>query len=519
MDRGSSRCACSRFARLAALICALLAVGAVGAGSASALVIRTASGRAFGYVPLRGAAPLLRAAPQLGSGGLLVYHGGPVMTSNTNYAFYWAPAGSTLYPAEYQSGIDEYFEQLAHDSGGTQNVDSVSAQYTNSSGEHAAYNSHFAGEIIDTDPYPPNGCSAAPVCLTDEQLQTELRKYILANGLPQDLAHEYFLLSPPGVETCFEADGAECSAGAENGVFCAYHSAFSGTTGEIVYADDPYVTGNSGCESGQSPSGKPSEGALQGGLSHEHNESLTDPEPSSGWIGNEGQEIGDKCRTFVEASEFGTPLGTAPDGAPYNQVVDGHEYWYQQEWSNEGKTCLQRLGAKPPTITKLSVKTGPAIGGTPLTITGTHLSGATAVSFGATAAAEFHVISSTSISAVSPPGTSGVVEVSVSTEAGTSAKTSADHYTYSPPTITNITPGSGTKLGGTTVEVAGSGFALGSATEFLFGKAGATSVSCSSTTACSLSSPAAAKTGAVAVTAKVAGKTSKVLTADHYTYD
>jgi PKD repeat protein len=42
---------------------------------------------------------------------------------------------------------------------------------------------------------------------------------------------------------------------------------------------------------------------------------------------------------------MGSPLGTAPNGAKYNQVINGHFYWYQEEWSNQGRTCLQRLGA------------------------------------------------------------------------------------------------------------------------------------------------------------------------------
>jgi len=45
----------------------------------------------------------------------------------------------------------------------------------------------------------------------------------------------------------------------------------------------------------------PSDSALFGGLSHEHNESLTDPEPNNAWtdFGGSGEttgyEIGDKC--------------------------------------------------------------------------------------------------------------------------------------------------------------------------------------------------------------------------------
>ena len=40
---------------------------------------------------------------------------------------------------------------------------------------------------------------------------------------------------------------------------------------------------------------------------------------------------------------MGTPLGTAPNGSPYNQVINGHFYWYQEEWSNWTHSCVQRL--------------------------------------------------------------------------------------------------------------------------------------------------------------------------------
>ena len=46
----------------------------------------------------------------------------------------------------------------------------------------------------------------------------------------------------------------------------------------IVFADDPYAGGIENCDTGVHPSESSAEGTLQGGLSHEHNESLTDPE-------------------------------------------------------------------------------------------------------------------------------------------------------------------------------------------------------------------------------------------------
>ena len=120
------------------------------------------------------------------------------MTSNTNYPLFWAPGGEAAYPAGYISGIDRWFSDLAHDSGGLLNTDSILVQYGDNEGGFANYNSHFGGALIDTDPYPANVCKAAAICLTNEQLQGEIQTYVDGHALPADLAHEYFVLTPPG---------------------------------------------------------------------------------------------------------------------------------------------------------------------------------------------------------------------------------------------------------------------------------------------------------------------------------
>jgi plastocyanin len=51
-----------------------------------------------------------------------------------------------------------------------------------------------------------------------------------------------------------------------------------------------------------------------------------------------GFEIADVC-----VGDMGTPLGTAPNGSPFNQVINGHPYWYQTEWSNLTQSCVQRV--------------------------------------------------------------------------------------------------------------------------------------------------------------------------------
>ncbi|HSS40826.1 MAG TPA: IPT/TIG domain-containing protein [Polyangia bacterium] len=503
----------------AAAIGSLLAISmlALDAPGASAVIVQLENGKTVSYQPLKPAAGLsaLNVAPL--SAGDLIYHGGPVMTSNTNYTFYWSPSGSSAYPAGYQEGVDQYLTDLAHDSGGSQNVDSVATQYTNGGGEAVAYDSHFAGAILDTDPYPKNGCKKATICLTDAQLQAELSSWITAHGLPKDLAHEYFLLTPPGVENCFDAAGTECSAASSNPTYCAYHGSFGSGGGKIVYSSDAYVTGVEGCDDGEHPNESPSDGALEGGLSHEHNESTTDPELNA-WFAASGDENGDKCRTFVASSEFGTPLGKAPDGSRYNQLVNGREYWYQQEWSNEGSTCKQRLAVGAPSVSKLKPKTGPAAGGTSVTITGSGFTGASAVHFGA-APASFTVNSSTSITALAPPGTAGSADVTVTGPGGTSAAVSADVFKYKSPTVTALSPNTGSKAGGTSVTISGSGFALGAGTEFKFGKVLATGVSCSSSSSCTATAPAAAKAGAVDVIAAVGkAKSKKTPPADRFTY-
>src|SRR5271154_322061 len=590
---------------LAALLS--LAVLAVGAGSASAVIVRLQRHKTVSYQPVRRRGPMALDA----FFSNVEYNGGPVMSSNTNYAFYWDPPGAPAYPAEYQSGLDQYFEDLAHDSGGDENTDSVSSQYDDAAGEFANYDSHFGGAIIDEDPYPANGCKRAAICLTDLQLQKELLGYAQSHGMPTDLAHEYFMLTPPGVESCFEASGQECSAGAEHAAYCAYHSYTSAPDGVLIYADNPYVTGNEGCDEGNHPNGKPSDGAIQGGLSHEHNESITDPEPNSGWLDIAGgEEIADKCRGFEEGTEFGPPLGTAPNGAKYNQVINGHFYWYQQEWSNQGQRCMQRWSPSgeeptatftsaagagklvnfdasgssaaggvarydwqfndapgpgapvettsptvshtfpatgdylvaltgfasdgtsmgtastvmvgmppPPTIKSLAPKTGPASGATSVKITGTNLASATAVFFGATPAERITADSQSSITAVSPPGTSGTIDVTVTTPSGTSPISTADHFKFGPPTVTGVSPSSGPKAGGTSVTLTGTGFALGTGTAFKFGTHEAAEANCASSTSCTALSPAAIKAAKVEVRASV-GKTSskKNHPADQFTY-
>ncbi|MEU9497111.1 IPT/TIG domain-containing protein [Streptomyces sp. NPDC048196] len=80
-----------------------------------------------------------------------------------------------------------------------------------------------------------------------------------------------------------------------------------------------------------------------------------------------------------------------------------------------------------PTVTSLTPTAGPTSGGTGVTITGTQLTTTQSVSFGG-APAPFDVINDTTISAVTPPGPAGAVDVTVVTTGG--AATAAGAFTY-----------------------------------------------------------------------------------------
>jgi IPT/TIG domain len=172
----------------------------------------------------------------------------------------------------------------------------------------------------------------------------------------------------------------------------------------------------------------------------------------------------------------------------------------------------------PPTVTKLRPNAGPVIGGTGVAITGTNFTGATAVKFGSVSAASFTVNSPTSISAVSPAQETGIVNITVTTAGGTSQTSSVDRYSVQP-MITSLNPNTGPSAGGTSVTVGGAGFSLGAGTVFRFGKARALSVNCTSTTTCTLVTPAHAA-GTVDVKAYVHEDmvTSQKTLADRFTY-
>ena len=168
-----------------------------------------------------------------------------------------------------------------------------------------------------------------------------------------------------------------------------------------------------------------------------------------------------------------------------------------------------------PTVTKVEPAEGPAAGGTKVTITGTRFTGAKEVKFGSVAAKSFTVVSGTSITAESPAGSAGTVNVAVTTVGGKSAVSGADDFTYvAAPTVTKVEPAEGPAAGGTKVTITGTNFT--GAKEVKFGSVAATGVTVN--TATSITAEAPAGSGTVDVTVATVGGTSATGSTDQYTY-
>ena len=176
---------------------------------------------------------------------------------------------------------------------------------------------------------------------------------------------------------------------------------------QFSYVAPPTVTGLS-----------PSKGPSAGGTSV----TIT----GTGFTGVTAVDFGSTAATNVVVNAAGTQITViSPAGTgTVNVTVVG------PGGTSATSSADQFSYVAPPKVTGLSPTSGPAAGGTSVTITGTGFTGATAVDFGSTAATNMAVnAAGTKITAISPAGT-GTVNVTVVTPGGTSAISSADQFSY-----------------------------------------------------------------------------------------
>lgn len=167
-----------------------------------------------------------------------------------------------------------------------------------------------------------------------------------------------------------------------------------------------------------------------------------------------------------------------------------------------------------PTVTALSVTSGPANAPRTVTITGTNFTPTATVSIGGTAATGVSYTSATQLSATLPAKAAGTYDVQVTTGSVTSATGPASQYSYiAAPTVTSATPNSGSTTGGTSVTITGT--ALTGASAVTFGGNAATSFTVAGDTQITATTPAGSA-GAVVVAVTTPGGTATL--AGGYSY-
>ena len=159
--------------------------------------------------------------------------------------------------------------------------------------------------------------------------------------------------------------------------------------------------------------------------------------------------------TFLSASQLRatTPAGAA--GATSVQVTNPDA----QSATLANAFTYVNAG---PSLSSVAPGSGPAAGGTVLTITGSGFIGGATVRVGGVAATNVTFVSATQVKATTPAGTAGAVSVQViNPDAQSASRGNAFTYMVSMLAVTSVSPASGPVDGGTLITVTGSGFVNG----------------------------------------------------------
>jgi hypothetical protein len=251
------------------------------------------------YMMTRWQAAFMRPQPDTRLG----YGGGPVLLKPDIYVVFWG-FGAAGDPHGLRSLMTNYLRRV-----GGSGIENVTTQYYGPGHVHIQNNpGELKGVLVDNSPIPSQP--------SDGQVAAEAIKLMQHFG-------------------GFDANGSYVVQTAHNhntsgfgSSFCAYHSAVSAPGGVISYTNEPYIP-DAGSNCGANIISPPSdESAVDEGATivegHELTESITDPQPFSGWNSGAG-EIGDLCAwTNIQNDPFS----------------GGHSYTQQPEFSNATSSCV-----------------------------------------------------------------------------------------------------------------------------------------------------------------------------------
>ena len=218
-------------------------------------------------------------------------------------------------------------------------------------------------------------------------------------------------------------------------------------------------------------------------------------------------------------SGFTSRIITAPDGdlAEDKVVTTAGSNSATATLTSSGPWVMQMVtfsavSGSVPTVSSVSPNNGSTAGGTAVTITGTNFAAGATATFGGTAATNVVVVNSTTITATTPAGSAGAVIVMVTVNGQRGSLSNG--FTYlAPPTVSSVSPNSGSTLGGTAVTITGTNFAAGATATF--GGTAATNVVVVNSTSITATTPAGSA-GAVTVVVTVNGQNGTLT--NGYTY-
>ncbi len=320
-------------------------------------------------VPIKAACQVNHASDPANGIPPLWFHGGNVMGTRSTgpvvvTPIFWDPPGHGMGLA-YKKILKTYLASVAAASGQHTNVYSTLNEYFGTNGQ-IHYKLKLGTPINDTDPLPASGCTLAATdrtaiyadnsgynaCLDDAQVIDETNSVIGANHLPINLGHIYVMYLPKHVESCFLPGTTTTNANActinhqPSAAYCAYHSmapsgaVYANLAFPIYHSPVGFTCGSDArFPTVQTPNGNADADTEISPTSHEIMEAITDPDTATGWYDSVGFENGDEC-----AYVYGVTHGST--GARYNQVIGGHRYLTQEEFSNRdflktGGGCLQ----------------------------------------------------------------------------------------------------------------------------------------------------------------------------------
>jgi hypothetical protein len=283
-----------------------------------------------------------------GTGGSVVtgngisYHGGPVMHGTVNVYFIWYGDWSGDTKA---NGI---LTDWANGMGGSP-YENINTTYGDTTG-------NVSGAIALGLKSTSMASTTFGTTLSDSSIAAIVSKALSTGSLPTDSNGVYFVLTAPGIA---ETSGFLSS-------YCGWH-----TYGNINGANIKYAfvgnaagahLGSCAWQTASSPNGDPAVDAMVSVMSHELEESASDPNLNA-WYDTNGEENADKC-----AWTFGTTY-SASGGGIANMKLGAREFLIQQNWvnANGGYCALSYASTSNPDFS-LAVspasQTLPSTGGT-----------------------------------------------------------------------------------------------------------------------------------------------------------